>query len=164
MAEKMIWAPWRAKFILGKKEKGCVFCKRLKMKDSAKNLIVHRGKSCFVILNKFPYNSGHTLIVPNRHIGQIEKLSDKESIELFDLTKKTVSVIKKVLKPNSLNLGMNLGRSSGAGIPGHLHMHVVPRWNGDTNFMPVIGKTDVISIPLEPIYEALKKEFEKYGC
>lgn len=163
MAEKMIWAPWRAKFVLGKKETGCVFCKRLKMKDSLKNLIVYRGESCFVILNKFPYNSGHTLIVPNRHIGLIEKLNDKESREFFFLTQQTVRVIKKVMKPNSLNLGMNLGRSSGAGIPGHVHMHVVPRWTGDTNFMPVIGKTDVISVPLKPIYDALKKEFANYG-
>jgi len=164
MAENLIWAPWRAKFVLGKKEKGCVFCKRLKMKDSVKNLIVFRGETCFVILNKFPYNSGHTLIVPYRHIGQIEKLNETEANEFFDLTRKTVAVVKKALKPNSLNLGMNLGRSSGAGIPGHAHMHVVPRWQGDTNFMPVIGKTDVVSVPLEPIYQAIKKEFRKYGA
>ena len=157
----MIWAPWRAKFVLGKKEKGCVFCKRFKMKDTIKNLVIYRGKKCFVILNKFPYNSGHTLIVPNRHVGQIENLTIDEAQEFFELTQKTVRLIKKCLKPSSLNLGMNLGRSSGAGVPGHLHMHVVPRWIGDTNFMPVIGKTDVISIPLEPIYKALKKEFAK---
>jgi ATP adenylyltransferase len=161
MVDKMIWAPWRAKFVLGKKEKGCVFCKRFKMKDTIKNLVIYRGKKCFVILNKFPYNSGHTLIVPNRHVGQIENLTTDEAQEFFELTQKTVRLIKKNLKPSSLNLGMNLGRSSGAGVPGHLHMHVVPRWIGDTNFMPVIGKTDVISIPLEPIYKALKKEFAK---
>jgi ATP adenylyltransferase len=161
MVDKMIWAPWRAKFVLGKKEKGCIFCKRFKMKDTIKNLVIYRGKKCFIILNKFPYNSGHTLIVPNRHVGQIENLTIDESQEFFELTRKTVKLIKKCLKPNSLNLGMNLGRSSGAGVPGHLHMHVVPRWIGDTNFMPVIGKTDVISIPLEPIYKALKKEFSK---
>lgn len=164
MAENMIWAPWRAKFVLGKKEKGCVFCKRIQMKDSLKNLIVYRGEKNIVILNKFPYNSGHTLIVPIRHTGQIEKLKPEESVEFFELTKLSVSIIKKVLKPHSMNLGMNLGRSSGAGIPGHLHMHIVPRWNGDTNFMPVIGKTDVISVPLEPIYKSLKKEFDKYGA
>lgn len=161
MDDKILWAPWRAKFILGKKEKGCIFCRRLKMKDSVKNLIVYRGKKTFVILNKFPYNSGHTLIVPNRHVGQIEKLTEEESREFFELTRKTVVAVKKVLKPSSLNLGMNLGRGSGAGIPGHVHMHVVPRWHGDTNFMPVIGKTDVVSVPLEPVYEALKKEFSR---
>ncbi len=161
MDDNILWAPWRAKFILGKKETGCIFCKRLKMKDSVKNLIVYRSEKTFVILNKFPYNSGHTLIVPKRHVGQIEKLTVEESHEFFELTQKTVSVIKKVLKPSSLNLGMNLGRVSGAGIPGHLHMHVVPRWHGDTNFMPVIGQTSVVSVPLEPIYKALKKEFSK---
>ncbi len=159
MDDKILWAPWRAEFIMSKKEKGCIFCKRLKMKDSLKNLIVHRGEKTFVILNKFPYNSGHALIVPNRHVGQIEKLTQQESIEFFEMTRKTVAVIKKALNPGSLNLGMNLGRISGAGIPGHVHMHVVPRWHGDTNFMPVIGKTNVVSVPLEPIYEALKKEF-----
>ena len=161
MDDKILWAPWRAKFILGKKETGCIFCKRLKMKDSVKNLIVYRSEKTFVILNKFPYNSGHTLIVPKRHVGQIEKLTVEESREFFELTQKTVSVIKKALKPSSLNLGMNLGRVSGAGIPGHLHMHIVPRWHGDTNFMPVIGQTSVVSVPLEPIYKALKKEFAR---
>ncbi len=161
MADKMIWAPWRSHFVLSKKEKGCIFCKRLKMKDSLKNLILYRGEKCFVILNKFPYNSGHALIVPNRHVGQVERLTAQESHEFFELTQQTVVAIKNTLKPGSLNLGMNLGRSSGAGIPGHLHMHVVPRWQGDTNFMPVIGKTDVISVPLEPVYEALRAEFAK---
>ncbi|MCK4572895.1 MAG: HIT domain-containing protein [candidate division Zixibacteria bacterium] len=161
MADKMIWAPWRAGFVLGKKEKGCIFCKRQRMKDSIKNLILYRGNKCFVILNKFPYNSGHTLIVPNRHVGQVEKLTTEESIEFFELTRHTVTIMKKTLKPGSLNLGMNLGRSSGAGIPGHLHMHVVPRWQGDTNFMPIIGKTDVVSVPLEPVYEAMRSEFAK---
>lgn len=161
MGDKIIWAPWRASFILGKKEKGCVFCKRLKMKDTVKNLIVYRGDKVFVILNKFPYNSGHALIVPNRHIGRIEQLTPDEAAEFFELTRRTVAVIKKTLKPASMNLGMNIGRGSGAGIPGHIHMHVVPRWHGDTNFMPVIGKTNVISVPLEPIYEAMRKEFAK---
>jgi len=161
MADRMIWAPWRAGFVLGKKEKGCIFCKRQRMKDSIKNLILYRGNKCFVILNKFPYNSGHTLIVPNRHVGQVEKLTTEESIEFFELTRHTVTIMKKTLKPGSLNLGMNLGRSSGAGIPGHLHMHVVPRWQGDTNFMPIIGKTDVVSVPLEPVYEAMRSEFAK---
>lgn len=161
MADKMIWAPWRSKFILSKKEKGCIFCKRLKMRDSIKNLILYRGETVFVILNKFPYNTGHTLIVPNRHTGLIEKLNAEEAREFFTLTQKSVAIIKKVLKPTAMNLGMNLGRMSGAGIPGHVHMHVVPRWQGDTNFMPVIGKTDVISVPLEPIYRSLKSEFDK---
>ena len=144
---------------MSKKEKGCLFCKRLKEKDSVKNLIVYRGKKALVILNKFPYNAGHTMIVPIRHVGQIEKLKADEAAEFFELLQKTVVKIKKILKPTSMNLGMNLGKASGAGVPGHLHMHIVPRWTGDTNFMPIIGKTKVVSLPLEPIYKKLRKEF-----
>ena len=159
MSDEKLWAPWRAGFILSKKEKGCIFCKRLKEKDSVKNLIVYRGQKALVILNKFPYNAGHTMIVPIRHVGQIEKLKADEAAEFFELLQKTVTIIKKILKPTSMNLGMNLGKASGAGVPGHLHMHIVPRWTGDTNFMPIIGKTKVVSIPLEPIYKKLRKEF-----
>ena len=161
MHDKIIWAPWRAAFILGKKEKGCIFCNRFKMKDSPKNLILYRGEKNFIILNKFPYNTGHSMIVPNRHISQFEKLTRFEADEMMELTRRTVAAIKKTLKPHALNVGMNLGRLSGAGIPNHLHMHVVPRWNGDTNFMPVIGKTAVVSIPLEPVYQILREELNR---
>lgn len=159
MSDEKLWAPWRAGFILSKKEKGCIFCKRLKEKDSVKNLIVYRGQKALVMLNKFPYNAGHTMIVPIRHVGQIEKLKADEGTEFFELLQRTVAAIKKILKPTSMNLGMNLGKASGAGVPGHLHMHIVPRWTGDTNFMPIIGKTKVVSLPLEPIYKKLRKEF-----
>ncbi|MFQ5498717.1 MAG: HIT domain-containing protein [Candidatus Zixiibacteriota bacterium] len=162
MADKTIWAPWRAAFVLGKKEKGCIFCKRLKMADSARNLIIYRGRLAFVILNKYPYNAGHTMVVPKRHVGQIELLTEDEGAELFELTRRIVAVIKKALGPDSLNLGMNLGRGSGAGIPGHCHMHIVPRWRGDTNFMPVIGDTKIISLPLGPVYDALRKGCAKW--
>ncbi len=161
MNDKILWAPWRYKFIKSKKEKGCVFCNRIKMKDTVKNLIVYRGEKVCVIMNKFPYNTGHVMVLPIRHIGQIERLTTEESIEFFETTRLAVKVIKKALGPDSLNLGMNLGRSSGAGIPGHVHMHIVPRWQGDTNFMPVVGKTEIISVPLEPIYRKLVKEFSR---
>jgi ATP adenylyltransferase len=161
MQDKIMWAPWRAAFILGKKEKGCILCNRFKMKDSVKNLILYRGRKNFVILNKFPYNSGHTMIVPNRHLSQFDKLTLEESHEMMDLTGKVVAAIKRTMNPHALNVGMNIGRQSGAGIPNHLHMHVVPRWNGDTNFMPVLGKTSVVSIPLEPVYDLLRKELNK---
>jgi ATP adenylyltransferase len=161
MADDIIWAPWRAAFILSEKEKGCILCNRLRMKDSVKNLILYRGETCAVIMNKFPYNTGHLMVIPNRHISQLEKLNEAEAAEFFDLIRKSVVIIKKALKPQSMNVGMNLGRGAGAGIPGHLHMHIVPRWRGDTNFMPVIGKTHVVSIPLEPIYEKLRSEFDR---
>ena len=161
MADDLIWAPWRAAFILGKKEKGCILCNRLHRKDSAKNLILYRGPRCAVIMNKYPYNTGHLMVIPIRHVSQIEKLSKTESADFFALIQQSVTIIKKTLVPQSLNVGMNLGRSAGAGIPGHLHMHIVPRWRGDTNFMPVIGKTHVVSIPLEPIYNKLKAEYDR---
>lgn len=161
MADKTLWAPWRAGFVLAQKEKGCIFCTRLKKRDSVTNLIVHRGETCFVILNKYPYNAGHAMVVPIRHVGQLEKMKPAESAEFFELTRTTVAVIKKALKPHSMNLGMNIGKSSGAGIPGHLHMHIVPRWTGDTSFMPVIGGTKIISVSLKEVYDAIRKEFKK---
>lgn len=161
MGGNAMWAPWRAAFILGKKEKGCTFCNRLASKDSVSNLILYRGDKNFIILNKYPYNTGHALVVPNRHVSQLEKLKPDEAAEFFELTRRMVVALKKTIKPHAINVGMNLGRMSGAGIPGHLHMHVVPRWNGDTNFMPVIGKTSVVSIPLEPIYKLLRRELNR---
>ena len=161
MTDDILWAPWRAAFILGKKEKGCIFCNRLRMKDSVKNLVVYRGSTCAVIMNKFPYNTGHCMVIPMRHVSQLERLKAEEAAEFFELTRQSVVVIKKALCPQSLNVGMNLGHGAGAGIPGHLHMHIVPRWRGDTNFMPVIGKSHVVSIPLEPIYHKLKGEFDR---
>jgi len=157
----MIWAPWRSAFILSKKEKGCVFCNRLKQKDSIKNLILYRGEKNFVILNKYPYNSGHVMVVPMRHIGTLEKMNGAESSEFFELVRTTVAITKKALKPDGMNLGMNLGRMAGAGVPGHVHMHIVPRWTGDTNFMPVVGKTEVISVGLDVVYKSLSREFAK---
>ena len=162
MSDRILWAPWRSSFVLAKKEKGCPLCKAFRAKDDTPdNLIVYRGDTCFVILNKFPYNSGHAMVAPNRHVRTLEKLTTEESDEMFALTRETVRILKKVIKPHSLNLGMNLGTSSGAGIPDHMHMHIVPRWTGDTSFMMVIGKTKVVSVPLDPVYEKIKREFDK---
>ena len=162
MAEKNLCAPWRSDFILGKKEKGCVFCKLAKAKQkSFKNLILYRTDKSYIVMNKFPYNGGHLLIVPNRHIGVLERLTETESIELMQLSQLAVKVMKSSLRPNAFNLGMNLGQSAGAGIPRHLHMHIVPRWTGDSNFMPIIGNTRVHSIPMELIYKALLEGFAK---
>lgn len=162
MSDRILWAPWRSSFVLAKKEKGCPLCKAFRAKpDSADNLIVYRGKTVFVILNKFPYNTGHAMVSPNRHVRNLEKLTEEESAEMFALTAETVRILKKVVRPHSLNIGMNLGSSSGAGIPDHMHMHIVPRWTGDTSFMMVIGQTKIVSVPLDPIFHAIKKEFDK---
>jgi ATP adenylyltransferase len=162
MENNILWATWRSEFILGEKEEGCPLCNALaKENDSVENLIAYRGETCFVILNKFPYNSGHLMVSPYRHICGLEMMTEEESSEMFALVRKSVELLQKVIAPHTFNLGMNLGEGSGAGIPEHLHMHIVPRWNGDTSFMLVTGKTKVVSVPLEPIYEALKKEFDR---
>ncbi|MCK5125701.1 MAG: HIT domain-containing protein [candidate division Zixibacteria bacterium] len=161
MAEKSMQAPWRSEFILGQKEKGCVFCALVKEKKlSFKNLILYRAEKTYIVMNKFPYNGGHLLIVPNRHIGVLERLSQRESMELMSLTQLAIKILKKQLRPNAFNVGMNLGQAAGAGIPKHLHMHIVPRWVGDSNFMPIVGKTRVHSIPMDYIYKRLLEGFD----
>ncbi len=162
MEDKAIWAPWRSEFILGEKEEGCIFCNRIKQaQDSVENLIVYRADLNVVILNKYPYNPGHAMIVPIRHVGELDELTENESDEFMSLTRLTVKKMKNAYRPHSMNIGMNLGRESGAGIPEHIHMHIVPRWIGDTNFMPVVGKTKVQSVPLDYVYDRLRQEFEK---
>jgi len=151
-----LWAPWRMKYILQMKGKGCFLCKgaREKKRDR-KNYVLLRGKTCFVILNTFPYNNGHLMVSPYRHIGEMDRLRDEEMLELFKLTVRAISIMKKVLKPDGFNVGINLGRAAGAGLASHLHIHIVPRWNGDTNFMPVLGNTKVISQSLSETYKKL---------
>lgn len=161
MREKYLWAPERAEYILGPKEKGCIFCNALKMKNDKKALIVYRGIKTFVIMNKYPYNSGHVMVVPYRHTGTVLRLDDEESLEMMQTLQLTVKAIKKSLHPESFNIGMNMGRGSGAGVPGHMHMHVVPRWPEDTSYMPVIGKTRVVSFGHDLIYGMLKKGFDE---
>jgi len=160
MGKKLIWAPWRAQYILGKKEKGCIFCNRFRARSDAGNLIVYRGLKTFVILNRFPYNSGHSMVVPNRHIRDLSRMTEEEAFDFFETVRLTVDITRKVFGPDSFNIGMNMGRGSGAGVPGHVHMHIVPRWNEDTNFMPVIGDTEVVSFPLDMIFEKLRKGFD----
>jgi len=160
MKDNFLWAPWRSGYILGKKEKGCIFCNRIKRRQDKKDYIVYRGEKNFVILNRFPYNSGHCLVVPVRHISSLDNLKDDEAVEFFDLIRLTVRALKESFHPESFNIGMNLGRGSGAGVPAHLHMHIVPRWNGDTSFMPVIGETKVVSFGLDLTYKMLKEGFD----
>lgn len=129
--------------VAGKSE-GCVFCNHLAENDDVAANILHRGGACFVILNAFPYNTGHLMVAPMRHVGDLAELSHRERHELFELMCRSVDVIGAAMNPEGFNTGMNIGAAGGAGIPGHLHMHVVPRWGGDTNFMPVTGNTKVL--------------------
>ena len=154
-----LWAPWRMKYIeeidTGA-DGGCIFCDKPNENNDCENLIVRRGKKCFVILNKFPYNNGHLLIVPYAHTSELSELGGDTMLEMMQTVELVVAAMKKIMRPDGFNVGMNLGRSSGAGIAEHLHLHVVPRWNGDTNFMPVVSGTKVISESLEDSYEKIK--------
>jgi len=152
-----IWAPWRIKYITSEKKKVCIFCKAYKEKKDKKNLVIFRSDYSFVLFNKFPYNNGHILIAPYRHIANFEELNDSEVYDLHKLLVKMICVFKKAIKPQGFNIGVNLGKVSGAGIEDHLHMHLVPRWMGDTNFMPVISDTKIISQSLEDLYIKIKK-------
>ena len=156
-----LWAAWRREFILGPKEKGCVFCTRIEQKADRENLIIHRAELNIVIMNKFPYNAGHLMIVPNSHKAELNELTVPEANEMFDLTRKSVEIIRKAMPATGFNIGMNLGADAGAGIREHLHIHVVPRFTGDANFMSVVGDTKVQSISMDYIYQLLRPGFEK---
>ena len=154
-----LWAPWRVKYIKGlnKKVRGCVFCKILREKKDKKNYIFKRTKHSFAVLNLYPYNNGHVLIVTNKHVNDLTRLTREEKKDLLDLLELTKSFIDKALKPKGYNIGINIGRVAGAGFPGHLHIHLVPRWGGDVNFMPVIANTKIISQSLATLFSRLKK-------
>ena len=158
---KYLWAPWRMNYILGEKQEGCFLCKNLLVEEDRKNLILHRGKFSFVMMNKFPYNNGHLMVVPKRHCLDFEQMNDHESKELFYLLKVSSQVLKSALFPHGFNVGMNLGKVGGAGEE-HIHFHIVPRWNGDTNFMPVMGETKVIPEYLARTYRILHSAYQDF--
>lgn len=153
-----LWAPWRIKYIQNiPKTKGCIFCQAKKSKNDKKPRVVLRTKYSFVILNTFPYNNGHLMVVPNRHVKNMEDLNDQEILDFNKTLIKIKKSLQKVLKPEGFNIGINLGKSAGAGVEGHLHIHIVPRWRGDTNFMPTLSNTKIVSQSLDELYVQLKK-------
>ncbi|MFN2491112.1 MAG: HIT domain-containing protein [Actinomycetota bacterium] len=140
-----LWSPWRSQYVSTAGDgDGCIFCDALEREDDAELGVLYRTRRVFVILNAFPYNTGHLMVAPTRHVGATDALADDESHELMDVTFTSVRLLREAMKPHGFNLGMNLGEIAGAGVPGHLHMHIVPRWGGDTNFMPVVGETKVL--------------------
>lgn len=147
---KNLWSPWRSQYIESFKDKQsdgkCIFCQAVEKEiDDINNLLIHKSKNTFVIMNLYPYNNGHLMIVPKRHIGSIEQITTEESHEMMDEIILAEKVLQKIYSPQGFNIGANLGKAGGAGIEEHIHFHVVPRWNGDTNFMPAIGEVKVIS-------------------
>lgn len=158
-----LWAPWRVKYITSviKNPKGCVFCNIYKEKKDKKNFIITRGKHAYSVLNIYPYNNGHALIVPNRHVSDLSQLKREEREDLIDLLEETKALLDGIMKSDGYNIGINLGKAAGAGFPDHMHIHIVPRWIGDVNFMPVTGQTKVISQSLRSLHEKLIKADKK---
>jgi ATP adenylyltransferase len=156
-----LWTPWRMEYIQANKDQpddaACIFCRIRDGEDSERVLV--RSELGYVVLNRFPYSPGHVLVVPTRHVGDLENLADEESLELQRLVKRSVKALREEYEPHGFNIGMNLGRIAGAGVPDHVHWHVVPRWSGDTNFMPVVGQTRVMPELLEETARRLAPRF-----
>lgn len=154
-----LYAPWRESYITGldKKKSGCVFCSIQQSSKDKENFVFLRDQYCFAVLNLYPYSNGHCLVLPNRHVGDISKLKPVELAALMSMTVSVKELMSIALKPIGYNLGMNLGRMAGAGIPGHIHMHIVPRWKGDHNFMPITAEARVISQSLKLVHQSLIK-------
>jgi ATP adenylyltransferase len=153
-----LWAPWRLSYITTNKEvtePGCFICRGVAQTDDRSNLIVLRTPLSVGIINRFPYNSGHLLVCPNAHKGRLDELTPVELMDGMETVRRLVNVVEELMHPHGFNLGLNLGTAAGAGVPGHLHWHIVPRWNGDTNFMPVLGDTRIIVTALDTLYGML---------
>jgi len=158
-----LFAPWRMAYIdTAKRQEGCIFCDFPKENKDRDRLILARGEKVFVILNAFPYNPGHLMVAPYRHEGEYEQLNEEEFNEMHRYGQRCVEVLKKVMNPQGFNMGINIGKAAGAGFAGHVHLHIVPRWNGDTNFMPVTGETRVLPETLNQTWEKLKKVWEAH--
>jgi ATP adenylyltransferase len=158
---KRIFAPWRYKYVSDPDAEGCIFCNAISSDDDRKSGVLFRGKFAFVIINKYPYNNGHVMVAPYKHTGNFEELSKEEMLEMSTLIQKWQEVLRKAMKPEGFNIGMNLGRIAGAGFEEHLHYHLVPRWGGDTNFMPIIGQTKVVPMAIDEAYDLLRKVYEE---
>jgi ATP adenylyltransferase len=169
LANQRLWAPWRLEYIKAARDQArgrvsggldeCIFCSKPKLGDDAKSLIPQRGERCFVMLNAFPYTNGHLMIAPYEHTAELEALDEQTSLELMTLTQRSLRALTEAYDPDGFNLGMNLGTIAGAGFADHVHMHVVPRWAGDTNFMPVVADTRVLPQSLEESYVAIRDAF-----
>jgi ATP adenylyltransferase len=153
---KRLWTPWRMEYIRSRKPKGCVFCKALKNEDGPDNLIVTRGKTAFVTLNRYPYTSGHIMVLPFKHVRYLTDLDPETRSEMMELATKGTQVLAKVYNPQGFNVGINLGEAAGAGIEEHIHMHVVPRWVGDSNFMVAVGETRMLPEDILESYRRIK--------
>ncbi len=159
---KVLWAPWRMEYVLGKKEPGCPFCPpEIKLPDEER-LILYVDEKTIVIMNKFPYNTGHLLVSPRRHVPELDDLKEDELAALMLTTRTSIRILREVMKPDGFNVGINLGKVAGAGIPEHLHLQIVPRWEGDVNFMTVFAEVRVVPEHIIATYRRLYPHFEEY--
>ncbi len=156
---RRLWAPWRMQYIHRPKKGGCFLCEAFSSQDDRSQLILYRGNSCGVILNRYPYNNGHLMIAPYRHVPDLDAMNPEERHEMIDLLSRSIQVLRRTMSAEGFNAGLNLGECAGAGLPGHVHLHLVPRWTGDTNFMPVVGGTKVIPQSLEDLWQQLHPAF-----
>lgn len=152
-----VWAPWRSQFLLQRPSRRCIFCTVKRLKADRQHHVIARVRHVFAVLNRYPYTNGHLLIAPYRHVGAFKHLTPLEWTEILTLSQHLIATLQRVLRAQGFNVGFNLGKVAGAGIPGHLHLHIVPRWNGDTNFMPVLTNTRVMSQSLDTLYQLLTK-------
>ena len=154
-----LWSPWRLAYITGEASSGgCVFCAALSDPE-AEPLIVHRGAACFVILNLFPYNNGHLMVAPRAHVASLTDLGDDQTAAVMTLVRRSLRMLDGVMQPQGFNVGVNIGRVAGAGFPDHVHVHIVPRWDGDTNFLPVVAEVKVVNEHLDRTWEKLSQAF-----
>ncbi len=157
-----LWTPWRYQYIQGADASpGCVFCEKQKEPDP-EAFIVHRGEHCFIILNTFPYTSGHVMVIPYAHLDSLEKLPEAAATEMMALSQRMEGVLRELYRPEGINLGMNIGKAAGAGVAGHIHMHVLPRWAADANFMSVVGETRVLPEALDVTWERMRSAFNQF--
>jgi ATP adenylyltransferase len=155
-----LWTPWRYAYITGTKgNQECVFCDKRDDKDDLSAWIVHRGKACYICLNAFPYTSGHVMVIPYDHLDELQKLSRDAAREMIELCQRTEKVLRSLYRPDGINLGMNIGAAAGAGVAGHIHMHVLPRWVADANFMTVVGETRVLPESLDITWKRMREAF-----
>ncbi len=161
---RQLWAPWRMEYIEGSVGKGgCFICDAVREGPSVENLLLYLGKNALIIMNRFPYNPGHLMVAPIKHVAELTYLDDEERLELMNLVDVSIRLLRRVMSPHGFNVGINLGKCAGAGLEDHIHIHVVPRWNGDTNFMPVLGDVKVIPEHLKRSYEKLKEALGEVG-
>ena len=158
---KRLWSPWRLEYILTEKGERCIFCEKIADNGDQANYILHRGEKCYVMLNRYPYNNGHLMIIPYQHVPSLEQLEEDVLAEMMLMVNRSLQTLRRAMQPDGFNVGINIGKAAGAGIEEHVHIHVVPRWKADTNFMPIFSNTRGIPELLDETYRKLKAAWEE---